>query len=122
MENIRSNIAGIQRDTKPLLPNSWISKNSSRTSGTKDLSIPGNRKLANAHPPTTYHPQSPSGAAIRHVRCDGPIHIRIIYDHFTIIVTYWFSILCYNVYRWYLSYINIDGQYNIAIIYQMHLK
>lgn len=68
MKNVRSKVAGIQRVTNQL-PNSksCISTNWSKTSGPKDLSMPGSRKLANAHPATTYHPQSPSGGA--EIRC-----------------------------------------------------
>lgn len=60
MKNARLNVAGIHRQlTMDRFENSssWTSMNPSRTSGLNDLSMPGNRKLANAHPPTTYQAQ-----------------------------------------------------------------
>lgn len=69
MENVRSKVTGIHRDTE--LPSSPSDSrrpsatNPSSTSGTKDLSMPGSRKLANAHPPTTYQAHSSSEPTIR---------------------------------------------------------
>jgi len=60
MKNVRWNVAGIHRQpTTDRFSNSslWTSTNPSRTSGPKDLNMPGNRKLANAQPPTTYQAQ-----------------------------------------------------------------
>lgn len=67
MKNVRWNVAGIHRQpTTDRFSNSslWTSTNPSRTSGPKDLNMPGNRKLANAQPPTTYQAQLSSN-----VRC-----------------------------------------------------
>lgn len=66
-KNVRLNVAGIHRQpTTDRFENSssCTSTNPFRTSGPNDLSMPGNRKLANAHPPTTYQAQLSSN-----VRC-----------------------------------------------------
>lgn len=74
MENARWNVVGIHRETNRC-PNStsWPWTNCSRMSGSKDLSMPGNRKLANAQPLTTYqpHPSSSGRVAVRNRFCDG---------------------------------------------------
>lgn len=96
MKKVRLNVAGIHRQpTTDRFENSssWTSTNPFRTSGPNDLSMPGNRKLANAHPPTTYQAQLSSN-----VRC-------------------WRSCLeCWWGWSW---FINVDGP---AVSRETHIK